>query len=342
MTQKFSKDRRQALKRTSTLLGGSYLASMLSPFNTFAQSNSNFPNKPIRIVIPFAAGGTLDAAIRPLSQPLSVGLGQSLIVDNRAGANGMIGAEAVARSPADGYTLLATSASFVLNPSIYKDIRYDVIKDFTPITSLMRGVGFVLLVHPSVPVNSIQELIALDKKSSNPLAYSSPGVGNTVHIATELFNQKAGTNFLHVPYKGSGPSLAALVSGEVQIGITPPGVVMPFIKSGKLRALAFTGSSRLPDLPDVPLMAEAGVKDMVFEGTWMGLLGPGNMPESIVQKIYQETNKCLQDPVLKNNLANAVSGYVVESSTPEQFSRQVKEDVKRYSEILKRINIQKI
>jgi tripartite-type tricarboxylate transporter receptor subunit TctC len=332
--------RRQVLKNTGQIISSSYLASLVFPNDLFAQTLSNYPTKPIKIVIPFAAGGTLDAAIRPLSQPLSSLMGQSFIIDNRAGANGMIGAEVVAKSPADGYTLLGTSASFVLNPIVNKDIRYDIIKDFTPITSLMRGVGFVLLVHPSVQVNTLQELIALDKKSNKPLAYSSPGIGNTVHIASELFNQKAGTHFLHIPYKGSGPSLNALLAGEVQIGITPPGVVMQFIKTGKLKPLAFTGSSRLPDLPDVPLMAEVGVKDMVFEGTWMGLLGPGNMPDAIVQKIYQDTNKCLQEPGLRNALSSAVSGYVVDGSTPEQFAKQIKEDLKRYSEILKRINLQ--
>lgn len=340
MPQPINQTRRIALHNTARILASSYITSLLSAKAVFAQNIANYPNKPVRIVIPFAAGGTLDAAIRPLSIPLAAQMGQPIVVDNRAGANGTIGAEIVSKAPSDGYTLLATSASFVLNPSVYKDLRYDVIKDFTPITSLMRGVGFVLLVHPSVPANTLKELIALDKSSLKPLAYSSPGVGNTVHIASELFNQKAGTNFMHVPYKGSGPSLNALVGGEVQIGITPPGVVMPFIKAGKLRPLAFTGSARLPDLPDVPLMAEAGIRDMVFEGTWMGLLGPGNMPEVLVQKIYQETHKALQEPNLRATLANSVSGYVVDSSTPEQFSKQVREDLKRYAEILKRINIQ--
>ena len=339
MLNSFNKKRRDILENIGRLAVGSCGASLTIPKLPCAQTLTSFPNKPIRIVIPFAAGGTLDAAIRPLSQPLSNLLGQPLVIDNRAGANGMIGAEVVAKSAPDGYTLLGTSASFVLNPSIYKDIRYDVIKDFTPITSLMKGVGFVVLVHPSVQANTLQELIALDKKLNKPLAYSSPGIGNTVHIATELLNQKAGTHFLHIPYKGSGPSLNALVSGEVQIGITPPGVVLPFIKAGKLRPLAFTGSNRLPDLPDVPLMAEAGVRDMIFEGTWMGLLGPGNMPDSIVQKIYHDTNRSLQDPVLKSSLANSVSGYVIDGSSPEQFARQIK-DLKRYGEILKRINIQ--
>ena len=340
MLNSFNKKRRDILENIGRLAVGSCGASLTIPKLPCAQTLTSFPNKPIRIVIPFAAGGTLDAAIRPLSQPLSNLLGQPLVIDNRAGANGMIGAEVVAKSAPDGYTLLGTSASFVLNPSIYKDIRYDVIKDFTPITSLMKGVGFVVLVHPSVQANTLQELIALDKKLNKPLAYSSPGIGNTVHIATELLNQKAGTHFLHIPYKGSGPSLNALVSGDVQIGITPPGVVLPFIKAGKLRPLAFTGSNRLPDLPDVPLMAEAGVRDMIFEGTWMGLLGPGNMPDSIVQKIYHDTNRSLQDPVLKSSLANSVSGYVIDGSSPEQFARQIKDDLKRYGEILKRINIQ--
>ena len=332
--------RRKLLEQSGKVLTGSLLSSLGLPLSSFGQNISSYPNKPIRIVIPFAAGGTLDAMIRPISQPLSTALGQPIIIENRAGANGMIGAEMVAKSSPDGYTLFATSASFVLNPSIYKDIKYDVIKDFTPISSLMRGVGFVLLVHPSVPANTLQELIALDKKTNSPLAYSSPGIGNTVHIASELFNQRAGTHFLHVPYKGSGPSLNALVSGEVQIGITPPGVVMQFIKTGKLKALAFTGSSRLPELPEVPLMSEVGVKDMIFEGTWMGLLGPGGMPQPIVQKIYSEMSKCLHEPGLQNNLSTSVSGYVVEASTPEQFAKKLRDDIKRYNEILKKINFQ--
>jgi tripartite-type tricarboxylate transporter receptor subunit TctC len=325
--------RRRALQVAgAAALGGLLPASR----NALAQA---YPSQPIRIVIPFAAGGTLDVAVRPLSIPLAKQLGQSIIIDNRAGANGVIGTEYVAKAPADGHTLLAVTASFVLNPSMYKELKYDVIKDFTPITELMSGVGFVVIVHPSVPANTLQELIALDKKPGQQIAYATPGVGNTIHIATELFNQRVGTHFLHVPYKGSSTSLNAVVSGEAQMAIMPPGIVMPFIRSGKLRALAFTGTKRLPELPEVPLMAEAGVSDFVFQGTWMGLFAPGGTPKPIIDRLYTEVNKSLQLPELRKTLSTAVAGYVPNGNTPEQFGRQVRDDLQRYGDILRKLNI---
>jgi tripartite-type tricarboxylate transporter receptor subunit TctC len=271
---------------------------------------------------------------------MSTILGQNVFLDNRAGANGVIAAEYVANAPADGYTLIATSASFVLNPSIYKNLKYDVLQDFTPISALMQGVGFVVIVNSAVPANSLKELIALGKKSGNKMTYSSPGVGNTIHIASELFNQKAGTDFLHVPYKGSAPSLNAILSGETQIGIMPPGIVMQYIRNGQLKALAFTGKKRLADLPDVPTMAEAGLNDFVFEGTWMGMLGPKGLSPAIVNRLNQAVTQSIQQPALKQAWASAVSGYVADGSTPTDFAKQLKDDVVRYSEIMKKINIQ--
>ncbi|MBA2963531.1 MULTISPECIES: Bug family tripartite tricarboxylate transporter substrate binding protein [Ramlibacter] len=303
------------------------------------RAQGSYPNQPIRIVIPFAAGGTLDVAVRPLAQVMSGPLGQNIIIDNKAGANGVIGTEYVARAAPDGYTLLAVTASFALNATMYKDLRYDVIKDFAPVAGLMQGTGFVLIVHPSVPANTVQELIALDRKAPGKLTYSSPGVGNTIHIATELFNQRAGTQLLHVPYKGSAPSLQAVVSGEAQVAIMPPGIVMPFIRSGKLRALGFTGPQRMPELPEVPIMAEAGVKDFVFSGTWMGLFAPAATPRPIVNRLHAEVVKALQQPALRQTLAGAVAGYVPDGSTPEHFGAQVQDDVKRYGDILRKFNI---
>jgi tripartite-type tricarboxylate transporter receptor subunit TctC len=304
-----------------------------------ARAQGGYPAQPIRIVIPFAAGGTLDVAVRPLAQVLSGQLGQNIFIDNKAGANGVIGTELVARAAPDGYTLLAVTASFALNATMYKDLRYDVIKDFAPVAGLMQGTGFVVIVHPSVPANTVQELIALDKKAPGKLTYSSPGVGNTIHIATELFNQRAGTQLLHVPYKGSAPSLQAVVAGEAQVAIMPPGIVMPFIRSGKLRAIGFTGPQRMPDLPEVPTMAEAGVKDFVFSGTWMGLFAPAATPRPIVTRLHAEVVKALQQPALRQTLAGAVAGYVPDGSTPEQFGAQVQDDVKRYGDILRKFNI---
>jgi tripartite-type tricarboxylate transporter receptor subunit TctC len=301
---------------------------------------SKYPSQPIKIVVPFAAGGTLDVALRPISQALLESLGQPVLIENKAGANGMIGSDLVAKANPDGYTLLAVTASFALNPSMYKDMKYDVLKDFTPITCLMQGVGFIMVVHPSLPVKTVQEFIAYEKKSNQSVAYSSPGVGNTIHIASELFNQRAGTHMLHVPYKGSAPSLNALVGGEVQVAIMPPGIVMPFIRSGKLRAIGFTGEKRLAELPDVPTMAEVGIKEMVFQGTWMGLFGPANMPKNIVERLNREFVKVLQQPSLRQSLSNSVAGYVTDGSTPEQMGKIVRDDLKRYAEILQKLNIQ--
>lgn len=327
--------RRDALK----WLSGGALASILPAAPGALAQTVSYPSQPIRIVVPFAAGGTLDVAVRPLSAVLSAQLGQQIIVDNRPGANGVVGTEHVARSNPDGHTLLAVTASFALNPGMYKDLRYDVIKDFAPVAGLMQGSGFVLIVHPSVPVNSVLELIALDKKTPSKLAYSSPGAGNTIHIATELFNQRTGTNFLHVPYKGSAPSLNAVVGGEVQLAIMPPAIVMPFIRSGKLKALGFTGGKRLPELPDVPTMGEAGVTDFVFQGTWMGLFAPNRTPRPVIDRLYAEVSKALQQPALRQTLAGAVAGYSPDGSTPEVFGKLVHDDVQRYGDILRKFNI---
>jgi tripartite-type tricarboxylate transporter receptor subunit TctC len=329
---------RDAVRRRAVLqTAGASALSLALP--GLARAQSSYPTQTIRIVIPFAAGGTLDVAVRPLAQVLTGQLGQTIIIDNKAGANGVIGTEYVARAAPDGYTLLAVTASFALNATMYKDLRYDVIKDFAPVAGLMQGTGFVLIVNPSVPVNTVQELIALDKKSPGKLSYSSPGVGNTIHIASELFNQHAGTHLLHVPYRGSAPSLQAVVSGEAQVAIMPPGIVMPYIRAGKLRALGFTGPKRMPELPDVPLMAEAGVPGFVFSGTWMGLFAPAATPRPVVNRLHAEVVKALQQPAMRQTLATAVAGYVPDGSSPEQFGQQVQDDVKRYGDILRKFNI---
>ncbi len=329
--------RRGALAALATVGGGA--ATLLPGLRPAFAQGRPYPSQPIRVVSPFAAGGTIDVAIRPLTIAMSESLGQQILIDSRPGANGVIGTDYVAHAPADGYTLLAVTASFALNASMYNNLKYDVIKDFQPVAGLMRGVGFVIVVHPSVPANTLEELIALGKKPDARMAFSSPGVGNTIHIASELFNQRAGTHFLHVPYKGSSTSLNALVAGEVQLAIMPPGIVMPFITSGKLKALAFTGTERLPDLPNVPLVSEAGLPGFSFTGTWIGLFAPAATPRPIVDRLHAEVVKALKEPGLLKTLSTVIPGYLPDGSGPEAFGKQVREDVQRYGDIVRKFNI---
>jgi tripartite-type tricarboxylate transporter receptor subunit TctC len=312
----------------------------ISFFSLIAHAADEYPTRPVKIVIPFPPGGTLDVVMRPLGNALTTQLGQPIIIDNRSGANGIIGTGTVAKAAPDGYTFLAVTASFALNPSIYSKIGYDAIKDFTPVTAIMQGAGFVVITHPSVPATNMKELVALGRKGGNALAYSSPGMGNTIHIASELFNQHTGTNFMHVPYKGSAPSLNAVLAGEAQMAIMPPGIVMSHIAAGRLKVLGFTGRSRLPELPDVPTMAESGLGDFVFEGTWIGLFAPAGTPRNIVNRMQKEVKKALAEPAVKEAIHRSGTGYLPDGSSPEDFGKQVREDVVRYAQILRRLNIQ--
>lgn len=309
---------------------------------SFAQAPGapKFPQKPLRIIVPFPAGGTIDSVARVLSVELGERLGQSVIVDNRAGANGIMGTDLVAKAPADGHTLLLVTASYAINPSAYKKLPYDVLNDFVPVTAVARGIGFVLATHPSVKADSVGELVKLTQQPGASFNYSSPGIGNTVHLATELFKQRTGAKMLHVPYKGSAPALNALLAGEVQVEILPPGIAQTHIKAGKMKVLAFTGGSRLKDMPDIPTMAEAGVNNMVFEGTWIGMFAPGGTPRPIVDQIYREVKAILDTPKMRDAIEAGGSGYVADGRPPEAYARQVREDVERYAEVMRAAGIE--
>ena len=207
-------------------------------------------------------------------------------------------------------------------------------------TPVARGVGLVLAVHPSVPAHSVSELVALSKRPGATLNYSSPGVGNTVHLATELFKLRTGAVLQHVPYKGSAPALQALLAGEVQAEILPPGIALAHIRAGKVKLLAFTGSKRLPELPDVPTMAEAGVRDLVFEGTWIGLFATGGTPRPIVERIYKEFREMLAQPATQEVIRGGGSGYLADGRPPEEFARLLRQDVERYAEVVKAAGIE--
>jgi tripartite-type tricarboxylate transporter receptor subunit TctC len=296
-----------------------------------------YPNRPIRLVMPFPPGGNVDAFGRILAKQLEAQLGQPIVVDNRAGANGIIGVDIVAKAPPDGYTLLDTSFSFVINPSIYRKLPYDTERDFAPITNFAMGLGYVLTSHPSLQVQSMKDLIALARKT--PLHYSSPGVGNGQHLAGELLATKAGIKLLHVPYKGGGPALTAVLGGEVQLTFTAAAVGLPHIKSGKLRALGFSGVSRLASMPDVPTIAESGVPDYLYDSGWHGLFAPAKTPSSIVNRIYAEVAKSVQESKLRDFLL--AGGYEPKADPPSDFAKLFKADIRKYGDIVKAAHIER-
>ncbi|MGZ5141454.1 MAG: tripartite tricarboxylate transporter substrate binding protein [Burkholderiales bacterium] len=299
-------------------------------------SAQSYPNRPVRLVMPFPPGGNVDAFGRILARQIEGQLGQPVVVDNRAGANGIIGVDIVAKAPPDGYTLLDTSFSFVINPSIYRKLPYDTEKDFAPITNFAMGLGYVLTAHPSVPVQTVRDLVALAKKT--PLRYSSPGVGNGQHLAGELLATKAGIQLLHVPYKGGGPALTAVLGGEVQLTFTAAAVGAPHIKSGKLRALGFSGASRLASLPEVPTIAESGVPDFVYDSGWHGLFAPAKTPASVVNRLYTEVAKAVQEPKLREFLI--AGGYEPKADPPAEFTKLFRADIKKYGDIVKAAHIE--
>ena len=297
----------------------------------------NFPIRPIRVVVPFPAGGNVDTYIRQLARQMDSSMGQSLVIDNRGGANGIVGCDIVAKAPPDGYTIMATSIAFAVNPAMYKKLPYDSEKDFTPITNYANGLGYIMVVHPSVPANNTRELIALAKKQ--PLRYGSAGIGNGQHLAGELFNQKAGVDLQHVPYKGGGPVLAAVLGGEVHINFPGASVAVPHLKSGKLRGIGFTGDKRISSLPDLPTIAESGLPGFSFDTGWHAMFGPARLPASLVDRFHAEVRKAFDaNAALRESFTS--TGYEPAAYPPAQFDKLFKADLKRFASIIKAAKIE--
>jgi tripartite-type tricarboxylate transporter receptor subunit TctC len=312
------------------------LALLLLAAPAMAQAQG-WPSRPLRLVVPFPPGGSTDILARALSQKLAEELAQPVVIDNRPGAGGSIGAEAAAKAAPDGYTLMMGHlGTLAVNVGIYKKLPYDPVKSFAPVC-LMAIVPSVLVVNNSLPVASVAELIAYAKKYPGKLAYGSAGNGSTSHLTTEYFKLATGIDVLHVPYKGVGPMLTDLVSGQLSMGLNGAPAVMPHVVSGRLRALAVSSLERLPSLPNVPTLDESGVKGFEANG-WYGIVAPAGTPEAILRKLNSEIRSAMAAPELRARLD--AEGAIPAGGMPEEFGAFIASEIARWGAVLKRAGIE--
>jgi tripartite-type tricarboxylate transporter receptor subunit TctC len=299
--------------------------------NALAQSPAPYPAKPIRLVVPFTPGGSTDILARAIGLELTKAWGQSVIIDNVPGAGGSIGADKVAKSPADGYTLLMGHiGTLAVNPSLYPNLPYDPVKSFSPVAWVAR-VPNVLVVHPSVKANTVQELVALAKSRPGQLNYGSGGNGSAANLATEYFKMQTGTSLLHIPYRGTAPAVTDLVGGQIQVLFTGAPAVIGQIKSGQVRALAVSSPKRVDALPDLPTVAETGYKG--FEADqWYGVVAPAGTPKDIVAKLNSQINQALNSAELKTRLNS--EGAIATPSTPEVFASLIQAEIARWKPVI--------
>jgi len=312
----------------SRLPGALFCAFCLGIVPAYAQ---NYPAKPVRIVVGFAPGGGTDIMARAVGAKMTESVKQQFIVENRPGANGMIGSELAAKAPKDGYTLMVNGANFVTTPSLYAKASYDPVKDFDPV-SLLAHAPNVLVVHPSLPVKSVKELIALARARPGQVNFAGSGSGSTPHLAAELFNTLASVKMVHVPYRGTGPAIIGIMSGEASVMFMPATNAVPLVKAGRMRALAVTTRERVPALPDLPTVAESGLKG--YESSqWYGLLAPDGSPRAVLDLLNSHAAKIMQAPDMKQRLAG--DGLVAVGSTREAFEAHIRTETAKWAKVIR-------
>lgn len=294
-----------------------------------------YPSRTIRFVAPFAAGGGSDLIARRLAQKMTENLGQSVVVDNRTGGSGVIGTEIVAKSPPDGYTIMMTTPTFTVNPSLIAKLPYDNIRDFAPVI-LIATAPHLLAVHPSLPVRTVKELVVLARSKPEMLTFSSGSTGGSSHLSGALFNSTARIRMTHVPYRGGGQAVQAIFTGEVSLGFVDLVSMLPHVKSGRVRAVALTSLARSPLLPELPTIAESGYQDF-RSGIWYGVVAPARTPNEVVLKLNAELAKIVRTPEILASL-NA-DGATVVASSPEQFSELIRSETARWAKVLKEAKI---
>jgi tripartite-type tricarboxylate transporter receptor subunit TctC len=290
-----------------------------------------YPSGPVRVIVPFPPGGGVDGAGRLISQKLSEALGKQFLVDNRPGANGMIGSEAAAKSAKDGYTLMVNGANFVTTPSLFSKATYDPVRDFDAV-SLLALAPNVLVVHPSLPVKSVKDLVALAKARPGQVNFAGSGSGSTPHLAAELFNTLANVRMVHVPYRGTGPAIMGLMSGEASVMFMPTTNAVPLVRAGRLRALAVTTRERVPAMPELPTVAESGLRG--YESSqWYGVLAPAGSPADVLGLLNSHIAKIMRAPDMKQRLAE--DGLVAVGGTREQFAAHIKAEITKWAKVIK-------
>lgn len=320
------------MRRRTLFLSGMAALVALAATPIFGQS---YPDRPIRIVVPFPPGGANDIVARAVGAQVELQLGQSVFIENRSGANGIVGTQAVANAEPDGYTLLHVSSSFTINPAVYKKLPYDIFRDFTPVANLGMGEGYVVVVNPKLPIRNIAELIAYAR--ANAMFYGHSGIGNPLQLAAETFKVHASVPLEPVPFRGTAPALTALIAGQVQVVFAPPGTVLGYLEAGQLRAVGFTGGAPLRDKPDVPLVSET-LPGFVHKGAWHGWFAPARTPDAVVAKLNDEARAAMRVPRIVKTLRQ--TGYDPLEQSPAEFAAFVRDDAQRMAEAVRAAKIE--